>query len=175
MKRTIRPIHVGLGVMCVALGAMWVYAFFLAPKQPVDLIGDRAWVARSEAICAPVKLANDGLPTAKSFASMEPRTAALTARAAVADEITTNLRAMVTALRASAPSDVRGERGVALWLDEFERYLTDRDEQVAAWRAGRDEPFAETVNELGAPASARMDVYVTTNKMKSCRTPGDIG
>ena len=42
-------------VICVGFAAFWVWALFFASKEAVNKIGDRAWAARAEGICAAAK------------------------------------------------------------------------------------------------------------------------
>lgn len=172
-----RILLAGLVLLVVALGAMWFYAFFLASNDNPDKIPDRAWAERAEATCAAYGTQIDALPPARSFADVEPLEEALRQRAAVADEVTTLLRAMVADLAADELADGRSRQAVGLWLADWERFLAARDDQVAAWRQGIDRRFVEPPTEEGetTPVSLRMDAFAKVNRMPACQVPGDIG
>ena len=162
-------------IFCLGLLAMWVYAFVFAPRDNPDKIGDRAWVAGAEIICAKSKAQLNQLPTAQSFLKIEPRTEALRQRADVGDRANEILRAMMAEVGATRPTDERGIRAVRLWLDDWTNLLANRQRQVGKWRAGVDDPFEESVSEKRVPIGTRMGQFARGNRMPSCQPPGDMG
>lgn len=157
----------------VLLAAMWFYAFVIADTSPGDRLHDRAWAAQAETTCRPYKARIDALPPARSFATIEPKTAALAQRAAVVDQATDILAQMVADLRRGAPANEDDRRLVAAWLVDYDSYLSSRRNQTAAWRRGEDPRFS--VPEVGGqPIDSRMDQLADDNGMRSCATPGDL-
>ena len=78
--------HVAIAIVVLGFGAMWIYAWFLAPRGNLDRFPDRAWAARAEAVCAATAAEVDALPPASDFADVEPKAEALRQRAGVVDE-----------------------------------------------------------------------------------------
>lgn len=163
-----------IGVVVLAIGAMWIYAWFFAPVGYIDRFKDPAWQARAEDICAATRQQVLALPSAASFKDIEPKSEALTQRAAVIDRATVLLERQIAGLRADEPSDATARKGVDLWLADWDGYLQSRREQADRLRAGRDDPFS-VKEQGGAPVTLRMDEFAQTNDMPSCIVPDDIG
>jgi hypothetical protein len=163
-----------MAVVVLALAAMWIYAWFFAPRGQIDRFADPAWQARAEQLCAATRKQVQALPPAASFKDVQPKSEALSQRAAVIDQATTLLAAQVAALRADEPADANGRNGVALWLDDWDGYLQSRRDQAERMRAGEDAPF-RVHEQGGAPVTLRMDEFANTNAMPSCVVPDDIG
>ena len=174
-RRRIRVSSVLAALLCAALAAMWVYAFVFAPRDNPDKVGDVAWVARTEVICAKAKAALNQLPTAQSFAKVEPKSEGLRQRSGVGDQANEILRAMVAEVAATRPTDDSGQRAVALWVQDWASLQASRERQVAKWKSGIDEPFEEALSEKRAPISNRMGQFARGNRMDSCQPAGDMG
>jgi hypothetical protein len=169
-----------ISVVLLGLGVMWFYAFFLAPNRNPDTFPDRAWAARAQSICTRYAAQIAALPPARSFRNVQPKSEALRQRADVGEQATNDLRAMVAELKQQAPADAVTQKGVSLWYGDWDLYLASRDRQVAKWRQGLDEPFAETAVSgkkvgTGVPVSIRMDGFSDENSMAACEVPQDIG
>jgi len=179
-RRRVRPATVAVAVVLIALTGMWVYAFFFADRHNPDVFPDRAWAERADAVCERYVAQVDALPSARSFRDIEPKSLALAQRADVADQVTEILRQMVAELQSVPPADELSITGVRLWYDDWQLHLADRDRHTDSWRAGVDEPFAETAvrgREVGkgVPVTIRMDNFAEINGMPSCSAPRDIG
>ena len=173
-RRRVRPATVAIGVIIVGFAAMWIYAWFLAPRGNIDRFPDRAWADAAERVCAVTGEDVAALPAASTFADIEPKAEALRQRAEVLDEVTVLLGRQVEALRATEPADDKSREGVALWLADWDGYLQSRRDQADRLRQGEDRPFV--VHEQGgAPVTLRMDAFAKTNGMPSCIVPDDIG
>jgi hypothetical protein len=166
-----------ISVAVTAIAAMWIYAFFFASKDNPDKLPDRAWAARSEAICAGYKEQVDALPPARAFADIEPREEAMRQRADVGETANDLLAGMVADLRVEPPADDYSRKGADLWLADWDRYLEARVAHVEAWRQGIDQKFEEppTVEGKVTPVSLRMDAFAKINRMASCQVPQDMG
>ena len=172
--RRLKLTTAAVGVVLLAIGAMWIYAWFFAPVGYIDRFKDTAWQARAEGICAATRQQILALPSAASFKDVEPKPEALAQRAAVIDQATVLLERQLADLRATEPTDETGRKGVGLWLADWDGYLQSRREQADRMRAGRDEPFS-VKEQGGAPVTLRMDEFAQTNAMPSCAVPDDIG
>ena len=175
LRRRRRAARAAVIGVVIAIAAMWVYAFFFAPRTSPDRMPDRAWDVSAEALCAPSKAAIDVLPSARSFKDVQPRLDALRQRADVGEQATNLLVERVNALRALPTTDARTISLSQRWLHDYDVYIGDRRRQIESWRAGENKPFAESANERKQPASDRMDAFARLNRMPSCAVPQDIG
>ena len=127
-------------MIIVGFSAMWIYAWFFAPRGNVDRFPDRAWSDAAERVCAVTAEDVAALPAASTFADIEPKAEALRQRAEVIDEATVMLGRQVEALRATEPADDKSRKGVALWLADWDGYLQSRRDQADRLRQGEDRP-----------------------------------
>lgn len=174
-KRRITIWKILLGITLLGIAVMWIYALFFAHYISTDVIKDKAWSAGAESTCAVTKAKVNALPSANAFRNVTPRSDAIQQRADVADQVTTELRTMISNLKANPSKDPATVKLANFWLSEYDVYLSDRDAHVAQFRKGQDPPFAETPNNRGAPGSVRMDTFVRLNLMPSCQVPLDLG
>ena len=78
-----------LVVICVGFAVFWVWALFFASKEAVNKIGDRAWAARAEGICATAKHDVQALHDFRRIDHDSPQLAAMLAeRADIVDQAT---------------------------------------------------------------------------------------
>jgi hypothetical protein len=161
-------------VVVLSIATMWIYGWFFAPRDVVNRIDDRGWAESAQARCEAAATAIAALPAARDFDDFDDPVQRAE-RIAAADQVTVELRAMLTDLEALAAPDDAGDRTlVSLWLGDYRSYVEDRDVHVAAWRAGENPRFAETDND-GQPISLRMDEFARVNDMTSCKVPADLG
>jgi len=151
---------------------MWLYAFLFASRESVNRIGDTAWMARSEAVCA---AARDALQDLADGTEIDPTdVAALRAKADIVDAATTYLESAINSIEADAPSDDKGRAIVPKWIEEYRTYLRDRRHFADELRIATRHPyFAETEVE-GVPVSERIGKFARENDMRSCQPPTDL-
>lgn len=155
-----------------AMLAMWIYAFFLAPREAINKIGDREWAARAERRCA---VAADRRMLLADYRSIEEAGPdALRLRADIVDEATNDLEAMVADIARVPPADDKGAAIVPLWIADWRRHIVDRRNYAGALRAGRNEPFGEATTDDGLPLSEKIATFAQDNLMPSCRPPRDL-
>jgi hypothetical protein len=159
-------------VLVAAMLAMWIYAFFLAPREARNRVGDRAWAARAEQRCAVEVLRRASLA---DFRSIEEAGAdALLRRADIVDEATDGLAGMVSDIAAYEVTDAKGAAIVPLWIADWQLHIEDRRAYSGALRAGRNESFGETRTDEGLPLSEKIATFAQENEMPSCRPPRDL-
>ncbi len=152
-----------LGVIgAIAFVSFWFWALFLIDKTAVNKIEDRAWAARAEEICAPVKLELRRL-------DLETSTE-LEGRAALVVQSTDMLSAMLDDLEAVEPSDPKGQAIVPAWIADYRTLLQDRYNYAERLRSGQDGPFTETPVQ-GVPITERIETFAGDNEMPSCAPP----
>lgn len=160
-----------LGVIIALLAAMWIYAFFFAPEEGINRIGDRTWSARSEARCATAATELFALRDVRTIADAGPN--ALAERAEIIATTNVILTTLVDELEADTPSDAKGQEIVPRWIADYRTYLADRTEMVARVRAGENVLLNETeIN--GSPISNFINDFARQNNMSSCQTPTDL-
>ncbi len=145
-----------------AFVAFWFWALFLVDKTAVNKIEDRAWAARAEEICAPVKLEVRRLEL--------QATPELDGRADLVVESTDMLTAMLDDVEAVEPSDPKGQAIVPDWIADYRRLLQDRYNYADRLRSGQNVPFTET-GVQGVPITERIETFAGDNEMPSCAPP----
>ena len=143
-----RPVTIALGAIVVVLVVIWIYALAFAPKGYRLAIRDDVWIEQADAICGRYASRIDELPAASAFADVEPQAEALRQRALVLDDANLLVAEQIDALRSlPGPDNERGRELVGRWLDDWDLYLADRQQQSVDWRAGLDDPFAVTADD----------------------------
>ncbi len=150
---------------------MWIYAFFFATDEGINRIGDRAWSAEAETICA---AANEQRSALADYRTLDQvGTDALAERAEIVEQANTILATMLDELEQRPPNDAKGQRIIPTWLADWRTYLGNRIEYVADLRAGDGSGFAETEID-GSPISNFIGDVARQNEMPSCQVPLDL-
>lgn len=155
--------------MVILLAVMWVYAFFLAPRESINRVGDRQWSTRAEDICFQARLDLAQLSDTRRIGSVED----LQIRARLVEQATDILEQMLEDVFASSPVDDKGLAISGMWRVDYRIYLSDRREYVDLLRSGQNPPFAETRAE-GIPLSEKLGTFARANNMNSCAPPIDL-
>lgn len=171
LSRRVTPVRVILGTICLAIAAMWVYAFGFAPRESINRIHDREWQKRAEDVCAATAEARAKLAKLVKIDSRDP--AALAERANLVEQATNQLSSMLDTIEARPPSDEKGRAIVPLWIKEYRRYIQDRRDYIAQLRSGSIRVFAETMVE-GVPITERLSKFARENLADSCQPPLDL-
>jgi len=157
-----------LAALVVAMGALWVYAFFLAPAGNPDRLEDRAWANDAEARCVQARDEIALLPTAAS--APDPAT-----RADDLDEATTVVRSMVDDLAVLGGGTADDRHLVALWLADWEVYVADRLAHAERLRNEGDvKPLLTALTSGTGSVLERMNGFARVNDMEACLDPGDM-
>ena len=159
-RSPIRKVLLAIGV--VVFAAFWIWALFFASKTAVNKIGDEAWAARAESICADYDLQVRAL---SALADSD-----LDVRADLVVESTDLLSAMLTELLAVTPQDEKGQAIVPVWEAEYRTLLEDRYRYAEQLRSGQNVPFTETAVN-GVPVTERLETFAGDNDMPSCAPP----
>lgn len=168
LRRLTKPL---LAVVCLAIAAMWVYAFGFASKESVNRIGDEKWQQFAESRCAVARSERIGLADMRKVNDVGP--AALRERAEIVDKATDTLERAIDDISARPVADEKGRAIVPLWLADYRTYIADRRSYADDLRAGVNDPFAETKVE-GIPISEKISTFAADNLMKSCGAPIDL-
>jgi hypothetical protein len=163
--------YVVLGVV-VLFAAFWIWALFFASKEPINGIGEDDWSDRAQAICEAADAEREDLADFREVDDDDP--AMLAERGDIVDEATDILEAMLDDVVAVQPTGDKGAELVPLWEADYRTYLADRRAFSDDLRAGRDEPFAESVVD-GIPISEKVARFAGDNRMPACTPPTDLG
>ena len=161
--------RVGLGIIIALMVMMWIYAFFLSPRESINRVGDRSWSARAEEVCVAARVGISGLADTRRIKSADD----LLIRANLVERATDILERMVGEVFLTLPSDEKGLAISQLWRTDYSTYLKDRRSYIAQLRDGKNEPFAETQTE-GIPLSEKLGTFARANNMASCAPPSDL-
>lgn len=157
-----------LGVVVVfGLALFWIWAFSpLAPRGNKDTLSDRSFADPADARC---KIAQDylaSLPEAKAAKTAVERADELVLANKSFRDMTADLRALVT-------GDENDRRVLDLWLTDWERYVTDREEYTAELRVNERASFGVT-QRGGAQITRAIDSFANRNDMPNCTVPHDL-
>lgn len=163
--------RVVLTTVCVAIAAMWVYAFGFASRESANRIKDKQWQVRAESTCASTAEARAKLANLVKIDSDDP--AALAQRADLVEQATNDLETMIDTIEDNPPADAKGLAIVPLWIAEYRTYIQDRRDYIKDLRSGTIKVFAESMVE-GVPISERLGKFARENLAESCQPPLDL-
>ena len=166
-----RMLQVFLGSICLIIAIFWVYAFFFASKQGINVLEDKAWTVRAEEICRNANLERDKLVDLRRINSVEGD--ALAERADIIDKATVIIQKMLDDVTAEVPTGVDDARLMEKWRSIYLSWIDARVNYTAKLRTGVNAPFAESMLE-GSPESDSINDFTTNNRMKSCSSPMDL-
>lgn len=161
--------RMGLGVVIALMAAMWVYAFFLSPRESINRVADRTWSSRAQEICLTARIQLAELADTRRIQSTDD----LLIRAELVEQATEILDQMVKDVFEQLPSDEKGLAISDLWRADYLTYLDDRRAYIELLRQGKNEPFAETRVD-GIPLSEKLGTFARANDMDSCAPPSDL-
>lgn len=164
--------RVVLTVVCVAIFAMWVYAFGFASRESFNKIGDDEWKARSEAHC---QKAEDERFALQDLTAMDPTdTDALLKKADIVEVATDSLERAIDMIAQDSPADAKGKELVPQWLADYRIYIQNRRDFIKALRTADRRPFFSETEVEGVPISERIGKFARENDMKTCQPPLDL-
>ena len=164
--------RVVLTVVCVAIFAMWVYAFGFASRESFNKIGDDEWKARSEAHC---QKAEDERFALQDLTAMDPTdTDALLKKADIVEVATDSLERAINKIAQDSPADAKGKELVPQWLADYRIYIQNRRDFIKALRTADRRPFFSETEVEGVPISERIGKFARENDMKTCQPPLDL-
>ncbi len=146
----------------IGMLVFWVWALFFASKESINMVNDRAWAERAEAICVVYD------PQIRAF---EARASGdLEVRAGLVDESTDLIGQMLDEVVAVMPTDDKGKAIVPDWEADYRILLADRHRYADQLRSGENIAFTETAVE-GVPITERIEKFALDNRMPTCAPP----
>lgn len=155
----------------LVFAAFWIWALFFASKESINGIGEDDWSDRAQAICEAADVERQDLADFREVDVDDP--AMLAERATIVDRATDILDGMLDDVNAVQPTGPKGAELVPVWTEDYRTYLEDRRRYGDELRAGRNEPFAETVVD-GIPISDKIARFAADNRMPACTPPADL-
>ena len=168
MYRLLKPLLI---VVCIAIAAMWVYAFGFSSKESVNKVGDVQWQQNAEKFCAQGEF--ERMKLADLRLVKESGTGALAERANIVDKATLTLELALDQIERLPIADDKGRAIIPLWIADYRTYIEDRREYADILRSGKNVPFAETQIE-GLPLSEKISTFAADNYIGSCKAPVDL-
>ncbi|MGI9031649.1 MAG: hypothetical protein ACR2HP_16965 [Ilumatobacteraceae bacterium] len=165
------PWRIVLGAVVLAFAAFWVWALFFASKEAINKIGDRAWAARAETICAEAEFEREALADFRRVDNDDP--AMVAERGDLVDAATDVVVRMLDRVVEVAPADAKGQALVPQWEQDYRTYLEDRRRYADVLRSGRNAAFTETAADR-IPISDKVATFAGDNDMPSCSPPIDL-
>jgi len=151
----------------VGIAVMWIVAFF-GDHPTAGRMANRTFPTAAEPVCARARAAIGALPRAFESPSAAER-------AAVVDQGTATLEAMVDELRDIVPADPDNRARLEQWLGDWVTYNQDRRDYSKRLRVDPGARFYVTQsNRDKAQITKALDNFAVVNAMPSCATPDDV-
>ncbi len=163
-----------LVVICLALLAMWVYAFGFAPKKAAYRVDDAAWRSRAQDICARYETERLKLVDTEAGYIAEPTETQMIERADIVDAATDIMAASLAEVTAVLPASERDRSLVAQYRGYYDTLLADRRRYTAQLRQLVVRPYTETVVDR-SPVTNVITDFAIVNEMRACTPPGELG
>jgi hypothetical protein len=161
-----------LAVAGIGFATFWIWALFFASKEAVNRIGDTAWAARAETICADANAARLELSDYRQLGDGDAEL--IRERADIVDRSTDIIETMLDDVAAATPTDEKGRAIVPMWEAEYRAYIAARRDFADDLRAtGENLPFYEPADD-GLPISERLETFAGDNDMPACAPPRDL-
>lgn len=163
-----------LVTVCLALAAMWVYAFLFAPSKGVYRVDDANWRAQAEKICTASNAERLALADTSGGFIADPTPAQMRQHAAVVDRATDILERMLNDVVAVPVPTDRDRLLIATFDKYYRTIIADRRTYTAALDAGRLVSYEET-SVGGGPVTNVITDFTSGNDIKACVPPGELG
>lgn len=171
-NRKWRPTHLLLVTGFLAIAGFWIWAFSPLPTRghpdTLDTLDGKAFPVAAEVRCATTLEQLDTLPRDWDIDNPEQLAEQVAAGTDLLVPQVADLRNLARSI-----SDPDEARKVGIWLDDWDVYITDRNNLVAKLRQGERAEFIYTARN-GVQIARILNRFAEVNNMPSCRTPMDI-
>ncbi|TPW11739.1 MAG: hypothetical protein FD127_3064 [Acidimicrobiaceae bacterium] len=172
--RRLSFVKVLLGLIILALVAMWVYAFGFAPRKAAYRIDDGAWRARAQEICARYEAQRLELVDTSAGYIADPTDAQMIERADIVEAATDILQASLAEVSAVLPASERDQSLLAQYRSYYDTLIADRRLYVEQLRSLDLQPYTESAVD-GGPVTNVITDFTIINEMRACAPPGELG
>ncbi len=169
-----RVVRVLLLVVCLAIGAMWVYALFFASKDAAYKVDDPAWREHAETVCTRYEEQRLALTDTSGGYIEAPTQEQMLERADVVDRATDLLAAMVEEITTFPVTSDSDRELLATYRGFYDTMIADRRAYTARLRAFELGPYRET-KVGGGPVTNLLVDFATVNELPHCRPPQELG
>ena len=158
-----------LGVIALAIAAMWVYAFGFAPRDGVNPVRDKAWSDAAEARCS---LASDQLAPLvfRTKITESNKAEELPVFVGILDRSYAIINSMLDDVERLPRTSEKAQVLVPQWMADYRIWENDLKEWIEQLRAGSLVKFGVAVTETGIPVNERINTFATENRILSCST-----
>lgn len=158
-----------LGVIALAIAAMWVYAFGFAPRGGVNPVRDKAWSDAAEARCA---LASDQLTPLvfRTKITEENKAKDLPVFVGVLDRSYAIIHSMLDDVERLPRTSEKAQVLIPQWMADYRIWEQDLKDWIEQLRAGTIAKFGVGVTDTGIPVNERINTFATENRILSCST-----
>ena len=164
-------------VCCLIVAAMWIFYFVFATDKGVYQIEDATWRPKALQVCAAVDRARSALEDTSAGYIAHPTPEQMLQRADIVDTATAMLDQMVTDLVAIPVDNDDDRTRLRVFEENYRIIIQDRHRYTASLRAGKLEPYTETVVGGGPVSNVVLDFTagVKGNDIPLCSPPGELG
>ena len=163
-----------LTIVCLAIAAMWVYAFGFASKKGVYFVTEKSWRVSAEQICAVATQQRLALADTTQGYISNPTHEQMTQRADIVDRATDLVEGMVNDVEALPLAGIDDRERVAVFVKYYREIVSDRRAYTARLRSFELAPYRETLVN-GSPVTNTVIDFTTGNAIPHCMPPGELG
>lgn len=160
-------------ILCVAMAAMWVYAFLFASSKGVYRVDDAHWRSEAQTICMAANVERTQLADTSGGYISNPTVAQMRQRAALVNRSTDILQKMLDDVTAVPVASDRDRLLINTFAKYYEVIITDRRTYTAALSEGRMVPYEETSVD-GGPVTNVVTDFTSGNNITACVPPGEL-
>ncbi|GJM37775.1 MAG: hypothetical protein DHS20C19_11420 [Acidimicrobiales bacterium] len=169
--------RLALGIVVLAMVAMWAWIYIWAPRDNPDRLSNRAFPEVVEPRCAALHAEIDELPFFDTSTTISEKADQVAHATELTERLVSDLEDEAASTTFDDPDD---ERLLDLWFGDWNAYLADRHAYVQLLRdAPADTPrdelsFTLTERSSGGFYTRTIEGFANVNDMSSCHVPTDI-
>ena len=170
-------VKIVLVVLCLAVAAMWIYAFFFATDKGAYQLDDKNWRLRAAPVCQAAQAERNQLADTSSGFIQHPTKEQMVQRADVVDKATDIIAKMESDIVAIPVATDRDRQLLAVFDQQYKLVIADRRRYTASLRAGKYVQYSETLSAGGPVSNVVLDFTagVKGNDVPDCSPPGELG
>ena len=167
--------RLGLGVVVIAMVAMWGWIYLFASRDNPDRFAQREFSNAAEPICSAAHGEIDGLLSPRQTTTPAERAVQVALGTKITEQMVADLHAAT-----SVVTDPEEREILDAWFADWDVYIADRWLHVDRLSGaddttpGRDLAFILSAQAAGGIYTQRIDGLANVNDMASCNVPGDI-
>lgn len=167
--------RLGLGVLVIAMVAMWGWIYLFASRDNPDRFAQRDFSNAAEPICSAAHNEIDGLLSPRQTTTPAERALQIALGTEITEQMVADLQSTI-----SVVDDPKEREILDAWFADWDVYIADRWRHVERLNAAdettsdRDLAFILSAQAAGGIYTQRIDGLANVNDMPSCNVPGDV-